>query len=151
MPGGSGEFRVDETYKGSCLCGAVSFEAKELDHRAAHCHCRMCRKFHGAEYATFIGVPRQSFRWIDRGDAVTEFKAPNGTVRSFCRHCGSSLLFWSPRADPEIVEVSLAVFDDDVPIVPDAHIFVGFAANWTHIADDLPQFLEGRGSIKVEK
>ena len=142
---------MTDTYKGSCLCGAVSFEASDVDHQAAHCHCRMCRKFHGAEHATFVGVPRKSFRLIDRGDAVAEFGAPNGTVRSFCRNCGSSLFFWSPNGDPEVVEVSLAVFDDNVPVVPDAHIFVGSAANWTLITDDLPQFLEGRGSGKVER
>jgi len=142
---------VTDTYKGSCLCGVVSFEADAFDHRAAHCHCRMCRKFHGAEFATFVGVPRRSFRWIGGVDAVEQYRARNGTVRSFCRHCGSSLFFWSPRADPEIVEVALGLFDEDVPVVPDAHIFVGSAANWTTIADDLPQFLEGRGSAKVER
>lgn len=140
---------MTETYKGSCLCGEVSFEVDEIDRRAAHCHCRMCRKFHGAEHATFVGVPRRSFRWISGGDSVAEYQAPNGTIRSFCGHCGSSLLFWSPRADPEIIEVALGVLDDNVPVAPDAHIFVGSAANWTSITDDLPQFLEGRGSAKA--
>jgi hypothetical protein len=142
---------VTNAYRGSCLCGAVAFEATDFDERVGHCHCSMCRKFHGAEYATFASVPRTSFHWLHGQDAVTEFKAANGTVRSFCRHCGSSLLFWSPRAPPDIIEVALGVFDGDVPVTPDAHIFVGAAANWTSIEGDLPQFLEGRGSIKVGK
>lgn len=137
---------MTDAYRGSCLCGAISFEVDDFDGPVAHCHCKMCRKFHGAEYATFAGASRRSFRWLDGQRAVAEYRAANGTVRSFCRHCGSSLFFWSPRADPGVVEIALGVFDSDIPVVPDAHIFVGSAANWTSIEDTLPQFEEGRGS-----
>jgi hypothetical protein len=123
----------------------------EFDARVAHCHCSMCRKFHGAEYATLAGVPRKHFHWISGREAVTDFRAPNGTVRTFCRHCGSSLFFASPRADPDVVEVALGLFDVDVPVVPDAHIFIGSAANWTSIEDRLPQFEEGRGSRRLAR
>lgn len=139
---------MSHAYRGSCLCGAVSFEAGELGQQIAHCHCSMCRKFHGAEYATYASVPRRSFRWLQGRDVLAEYKAPNGTVRSFCRQCGSSLLFWSPRADPEVMEVALGVFDSEVPVKPDAHIFVGSAASWTSIEDSLPQYTEGRGSAR---
>lgn len=140
---------MTQTYKGSCLCGVVSFEVVDFDGEAGHCHCRMCRKFHGAEYATIVGVSRHSFRWIGGADALAEYQAPNGTIRSFCQHCGSSLFFQSPKEDPEILEIALGAFDDGVPVVPDAHIFVGSAANWTSIADDLPQFSESRQSAEV--
>jgi hypothetical protein len=140
---------VNTVYVASCLCGAVSFEVDEFDERVAHCHCSMCRKFHGAEYATIAGVPRKSFRWISGRDAVTEYKALNGTIRSFCGQCGASLLFSSPGADPDVIEVALGVFDTDVPVTPDAHIYVDSAANWTSIHDRLPQYAEGRGSRRV--
>lgn len=140
---------MSHAYRGSCLCGAVSFEAVEFGRQVAHCHCSMCRKFHGAEYATYASVPRKSFRWLSGRDALAEYKAPNGTVRSFCKQCGSSLFFSSPRADPEILEVALGVFDADVPVRPDAHIFVGSAASWTSIEDGLPRFRDGRGSAKA--
>ena len=136
---------MTQAYMGSCLCGSVAFEVKSFDGPAAHCHCKMCRKFHGAEYATFVSVRRRAFEWLHGQDAIAEYEAANGTVRTFCRHCGSSLFFWSPRADPEFVEIALGVFDADVPVRPDAHIFVGSAANWTTIEDSLPRFLEGRG------
>jgi len=104
----------------------------------------MCRKFHGAEHATYVSVPLRSFRWRSGRESVTEYRAANGTIRTFCRHCGSSLLFSSPGAAPEIVEAALAVFDSDVPVTPDAHIFMSYAANWTRVTDELPQFPEGR-------
>lgn len=84
-------------YHGSCLCGVIAFEVDEFDEHVAHCHCSMCRKFHGAGFATIAGVPRSGFRWLSGREDLTEYTAVNGTVRNFCRHCGSSL-FFSARA-----------------------------------------------------
>jgi hypothetical protein len=136
-------------YQGSCLCAAVVFEVDEFGSQAGHCHCSMCRKFHGAEYATIVGVPRSSFRWLSEQDTLKEYLAPNGTIRTFCKQCGSSLFFSSPRADPDVIEIALGVFDGPVPVVPDAHIFMDSAANWTLGRDGLPHFAEGRTSTRL--
>ena len=53
--------------------------------------------------------------------------------------------------EPDVIEVALAAFDDDVPVMPDAHIFVESAPNWTSIADDLPQYEKGRGSNEFRR
>ena len=59
-------------YGGSCLCGAVKYEFDEFLPHVAHCHCSMCRKFHGSAYATIASVPRTKFRWISGEDPVGE-------------------------------------------------------------------------------
>lgn len=141
---------MSETYRGSCLCGSVAFEVDGVFGRAGHCHCSMCRKFHGAAYATIVGVDRSAFHWISGEDMLLDYRAPNGTVRSFCSHCGSSMFFSSPKASPDVVEIALAAFDGNVPAVPDAHIFVEFAANWTKVCDGLPQHSEGRASPTID-
>ena len=82
----------------------------------------MCRKFHGAAYATIAGVSRAHFRWTEGEEALTGYRAENGTVRTFCRHCGSSLSFSSPRASAEIIEIALGALDGDIPVEPNAHI-----------------------------
>jgi len=140
-----------EPYRGSCLCGAVKFEIDEFLPQAAHCHCSMCRKFHGAAYATIAGVLRSNFRWIEGVNALKGYTAKNGTTRSFCSHCGSSLTFSSPRASEEEIEIALGTLDGDVPVEPSAHIFVGSAANWTVFSDGLPRYEEQRGSAKAKK
>lgn len=140
---------MTDPYRGSCLCGTVKFEIDEFLPQAAHCHCSMCRKFHGASYATIAGVHRSNFRWLEGADALKRYTAENATTRTFCRRCGSSLAFSSPRAPEEEVEIALGAMDGDVPVVPSAHIFVGSAANWTVLHDDLPQYEEKRGSAKV--
>ena len=140
---------MTDPYRGRCLCGTVKFEIDEFLPQAAHCHCSMCRKFHGASYATIAGVHRSNFRWLEGADALKRYTAENATTRTFCRHCGSSLTFSSPRAPEEEVEIALGAMDGDVPVVPSAHIFVGSAANWTVLNDDLPQYEEKRGSARI--
>lgn len=142
---------MTDPYGGSCLCGVVRFEIDEFMPQAAHCHCSMCRKFHGAAYATIAGVSRSKFRWVEGEDALKGYTAENGTTRTFCIHCGSSLTFSSPRAPKEVVEFALGCVDGQVPVEPNAHIFVGSGASWTVLSDDLPQYEEGRDSAKVKK
>jgi len=142
---------MTDPYCGSCLCGTVQFEIDEFLPQAAHCHCSMCRKFHGAAFATIACVHSSNFRWVEGADSLKRYKAKNGTTRTFCRRCGSSLAFSGPRAPAEEVEIALGAMDGDVPIALSAHIFVGSAANWTVIGDDLPQYEEMRGSAKVNK
>lgn len=78
---------------GSWLGGVISFEVDEFDEHFAHSHCAMCRKFHGAGFATIAGVPRSGLRWLLGREELTEYTAVHGIVRSFCKICGSSLFF----------------------------------------------------------
>ena len=110
----------------------------------------MCRKFHGAPYATIAGIERKHFRWLQGEESLKEYTAPNGTVRTFCEHCGSSLMFSSPRAPESIVEMALGVFDGELPVQPSGHIFVGSGANWVTIPDGEPQFEAGRTSARLK-
>jgi hypothetical protein len=136
-------------YRGSCLCGQIRFEVDVFAPLTGNCHCSMCRKFHGAAYATIAEAGRRHFRWTAGEELLKDYTADNGTTRRFCRQCGSSLTFSSPRADPELVEIALGAFDDEVPVKPDAHIFVGSGANWARPDDDLPQFEAGRDSKRL--
>lgn len=137
-------------FHGSCLCGAVRFEVDAFQPHVAHCHCSMCRKFHGAACATFAGVLRHQFRWAAGEAALKRYTAPNGTTRTFCRHCGSSLMFASPHASADTLEIALGAMDDDLPVKPDTHIFVGSKANWDVLTDCLPRFDQGRDSAAIK-
>jgi len=137
-------------YRGSCLCKAIRFEVDEFEPQTGNCHCSMCRKFHGAAYATLAEARRENFRWIDGEELIKGYTADNGTTRSFCSNCGSSLMFASPNADPDLVEISLGCFDDEVPVRPDAHIYVASGAKWALPEDDLPQYESGRDGARIK-
>jgi len=109
----------------------------------------MCRKFHGAAYATLAEAHRDHFRWTAGEDLLKAYTAANGTTRRFCNNCGSSLTFASPRADPDLVEIALACFDDEVPVKPDAHIYVGSGVAWARPGDGLPCYEAGRDGPRL--
>lgn len=136
---------MSHEYKGSCLCGAVSFTVNSFSDKAAHCHCSMCRKFHGAAYATLVVV--SGLKWLSGEDCLKDFVASNGTVRTFCRECGSSIGFRVKDNALTEIELAIATFDQDIPVKVDAHIYTNYKSNWCELQDDLSKFKEGRSII----
>jgi len=102
----------------------------------------MCRKFHGAAFATLVGV--SDLRWLSGIESIKEFTANNGTIRSFCGECGSSLGFRVKGTDIIDIELAIALFDGPIPVIPDAHIYTNYKANWCSLTDNLQKFSEGR-------
>ncbi|OZG74515.1 hypothetical protein BTA51_05815 [Hahella sp. CCB-MM4] len=137
-------------YRGSCLCGEIRYEVDQIGPKMGHCHCSMCRKFHGAGFTTYGEADAEHFRWVAGEHLLQSYKAHNGTVRRFCRQCGSSLTFASSNDSGKVVEFALGTLDSDIPCRPDVHIFVGSKANWSRIDDDLPQYEGDRQSQRIK-
>ncbi|MEW6990947.1 GFA family protein [Colwelliaceae bacterium 6441] len=129
----------------SCLCGKISIVVDEFLPVIGHCHCTMCRKFHGAAFSTFVEVEVNKIHFLSGEDYISCYQAENETVRKFCRCCGSSLLFESNyNRQANTLEIALAAFDTHVPVSPDAHIYVESKVEWLTINDDLAHYLAYR-------
>lgn len=126
-------------YKGSCLCGTVRYEIDAEFNRITHCHCSMCRKAHGAAFATYGTVLHTSFRFTQGEDAVAAYRSSPTATRTFCRHCGSNLQWYSDTAEPECVGIALGTLDTTLEQADQKHIFTGSKASWYDINDGLPQ------------
>lgn len=122
---------------GSCLCGAVRFRIHGGLQAAGHCHCSMCRKSHGAAFASWAFVDPEQFHWTTGAEFVGRYETSPGQERHFCARCGSPLV---ASHGGEIREVVLAAIDGDPGVRPSEHIFVGSKATWFEITDTLPQF-----------
>jgi hypothetical protein len=122
---------------GACLCGALQYELAQPFAMMMHCHCSMCRKHHGAAFATFVAAPFAAFDWIAGADAVAEYQSSEHGVRSHCRHCGSVAPTLMPEAGFAIAPAGN--LEGDLGIRPQMHAFVGSKAPWYTIADALPQ------------
>lgn len=136
-------------YRGSCLCGGVTYEIEKFLPDAAHCHCSMCRKFHGAAFATFGTVTRDNFRWASGDELRKDYTADNDTTRTFCRICGSSLTFVSVPGGDHLIHVALGTMDGEVPLKPSAHVYAADAATWADLHDDLPKYRRYRDSPEI--
>ena len=135
-------------YFGQCLCGAIKYKVNAIEPKMGHCHCRMCRKFHGSAFATLGEAKRENFHWLSGHGSLASYVGQNGTVRQFCQTCGSSMTFEAADSDGSIVEFSLGTLDSDIAERPDVHIFTAYKANWFDIDDDLPKYKDGRDSEK---
>lgn len=124
--------------RGSCLCGAVAWEATSPLEVLHHCHCSRCRKQHGAPFSTFGRFRRDGFRYTRGDDRVKSFRSSEHIERTFCADCGSNLEF---RVDllPDVVWMAAGSFDEETAVRPDAHIFATSKASWFEITDGLPQ------------
>jgi hypothetical protein len=124
---------------GSCLCGTVSYEITGSFKAAGHCHCSMCRKSHGAAFATWAHVNPDQFRWTSGVEFIARYESSPAKERCFCRKCGSPLVL---SDSGQITEVVLGSVDGDPGVRPGEHIFVGSKAPWYEIVDALPQYQE---------
>jgi hypothetical protein len=107
---------------GSCLCGDVRLTALGRPDRVGVCHCRDCRKHHGALFYAAEIFPAKAVT-IDG-----ETRAYAG--RSFCPRCGSSVF---ARSGDEI-EVHLGVLESADHLVPSYEGWGVHRAAW------LPEF-----------
>lgn len=132
-------------YWGSCLCTAIRFKVDVFEQAVAHCHCRMCQKFHGAGFSTLAEVKLEHLTWLSGQNKLVAYQAQNKTIRQFCQVCGASVSFSSRynRAD-HTIEIPLALidkYDDNSPIpLPNAHIYCDSEAKWLNNIDQLPKY-----------
>ena len=125
--------------KGECLCGRVSYTVTGSLLDADHCHCSMCRRQHGAAFATYAQFKPGDFTWVSGESFLKVYESMSGGGWCFCSECGSTLA----GTEQGIVKtITLGTVAGDPGIRPQSHIFVGSKAQWNHIFDDLPQFNE---------
>ena len=97
-----------KTYRGSCHCGAVRFEATTVLDRATTCNCSLCRRRGSLHHR----VAPENFRLLAGADDLTLYGFGTHTAKHwFCRHCGIHP-FSNPRAAPDLWAVNLHCLDD---------------------------------------
>jgi hypothetical protein len=75
-----------QTYRGSCHCGAVSYEADiDLTQGTGKCNCTFCAKTRA--WKTFVGPA--AFRLLSGDEHTTGcHKHPQAPSKFFCSRCG---------------------------------------------------------------
>lgn len=132
--------------QGSCLCGGIKFEIKVFIPHTTNCHCSMCRKFHGAAFASYGVVHINDFKYLSGKYLLKTYEAKNKTVRSFCQHCGASL-FFQEKDNNQTIDVALGAMDSVPNVIPEGHIYTSNQAPWFEIKDNLPTFKKGHNLV----
>ena len=121
--------------RGSCLCNSVRWEIDGPLGNMSHCHCSICRKAHGAPFATYLSTDAANYRLVAGAQVITEHKCSPRLTRAFCSTCGSVV----PMMVGGRAVIPAGCLDDDPGIRAEMHIFTASKAPWHAITDDLPQ------------
>ena len=95
---------------GKCMCGAVTFIAKQTAEGVSACHCGMCRRWSGG---VWMGVGVKEITW-ESEEALRTIQSSDWAERGFCSECGTSL-FYRLTAEGKyqgVTSVSLGCLDD---------------------------------------
>ncbi|HEX6093401.1 MAG TPA: GFA family protein [Dongiaceae bacterium] len=126
--------------KGSCHCGAVTFEVKSHTPQPyMRCYCSICRKTAGGGgYAINIMGEARTLKVRGRKHlGVYRATLEEGGVRMhssarrhFCKHCGSALFIADPRWKKWVYPHASAI-DTPLPVpVETAHIMLDSKCSW---------------------
>jgi hypothetical protein len=92
---------------------------------------------------TWAGIATERFAIIAGADQLVRHQSSPGAVRSFCRRCGSSLLFESERWPGEVhvavANLDVADIQAELGVPLAAHVFYSNHAAWFTATDALPR------------
>lgn len=130
---------TEKVFKGSCLCGEVSYEIEGPFKIFQYCHCSRCRKFTGSAHSANLFVPPERFRWTAGEEFIGRYepKAAKYFATTFCKQCGSSLP-WEAQQGKTIV-VTAGTLNDDPEIKPMWNVFWRSSAPWYEETHNLPK------------
>ncbi|HET6725018.1 MAG TPA: GFA family protein [Gammaproteobacteria bacterium] len=124
-------------HSGSCLCGNIRFEIIGNFEHFYLCHCEHCRKDTGSAHAANLFTSIAKLAWLSGEDGIRQFTLPSTRhSRSFCSICGSAVP--SVQLNGALLVVPAGSLNTDVPIRPNAHIFVSSRASWDHNLERIP-------------
>jgi hypothetical protein len=121
---------------GGCLCGAVRFEASDVDTRIHACHCGMCRRWGGGP---FLGVDARSVDFDD-DDRIQRFDSSGWACRGFCGECGSNLFYYFKPEDR--FSLCAGAFDDQSVFELADEIFIDHKPAVYEFAGERPRLTE---------
>lgn len=130
-----------ETMRGSCLCGALSFEVEGPFPLLYQCHCSLCRKQGGSVSNTGLIVAADKFRWLAGENQIGKWQRTTGFRSHFCTRCGAPVP--NPLRDTGYVWVPSGLLDGDGPLEIGVQLYVESKAPWARLPEGVRQFETG--------
>jgi hypothetical protein len=98
-----------ELLEGGCHCGGVRFRVQVTDFVASECNCSICTK----KGIVHLIVPQERFELLRGAELLTTYTFNTGIAKHrFCSVCGMHP-FYTPRSDPDKVDVNIRCLDGD--------------------------------------
>lgn len=131
---------MSETRKGSCHCGAVTYELSKDPIWVGQCQCTNCQKFTGTGHATNMIVPRDAMTVTGETQTYSyDADSGNHMTRHFCPTCGSPI-YGESSGNEAMVNFRVGSLDDPSSVTPQTVIYTDSRCSWDLVDSELPSF-----------
>lgn len=125
---------ADNTYQGSCFCGAVQVEVSGTPAAMGYCHCESCRHWSAGPINAFSLWSPDSVKVTKGADQVDTYAKTNNSHRKWCKACGGHIMTDHPGMG--LVDVYAAILPQ-LDFQPQLHVF--YSESVVSIKDGLPK------------
>ena len=126
-------------FSGSCLCGAVTYEADCEIQRIFNCHCRDCQQATGSVYTTVLLVPEKDVKIKGYPASYTHMADSGATmIKRYCSSCGSPLFSMNSRRQG-FIGIRAGTIAQKHIVEPQLNVFCDSAVASTPMDDKLPK------------
>lgn len=126
---------TNQTYKGSCACGAVELEISGGPAVQVYCHCHSCRSWLGAPIHAAALWPMPSVKVVKGADNLGVYKRTENSHRQFCKSCGAPVMVVHPGMGMTDVPAG-----NVAGLAYQATVHVNYGEKVMPIHDGLPKF-----------
>ncbi len=125
---------IEQQYRGSCFCGAVTFSVTTQPILMAYCHCGSCRHWSAGPVSAFTLWNPDTLKVMQGEDQIGSYKKTPGSIRKWCRACGGHLFTEHPEMG--VIDVPAAVIPE-LSFKPALHVH--YQESVQPMADGLPK------------
>ncbi len=141
----------ENTYNGSCFCGAVQLTVSGAPAAMGYCHCESCRHWSAGPVNAFTLWPPASVQVTQGADNIESYAKTDNSHRKWCKTCGGHVFTEHPGMG--LTDVYAAVIPD-FPFQPGVHVFYGETVLRIHDGivkqKDVPAEMGGSGEVLPE-
>ena len=142
---------IEQSYKGSCFCGAVEFTVSGEPAGMGYCHCESCRHWSAGPVNAFTLWNPDAVQ-VTRGvENIGTYNKTPRSLRKWCKTCGGHLFTEHPEMG--LIDVYAAVIPE-LAYSPGVHVH--YQETVLHIKDGLPKLKDvpselGGSGISVDE
>jgi hypothetical protein len=125
----------NDTYKGSCFCGAVELAVSGQPAAMGFCHCSSCRSWSAGPVNAFTLWSPDAVRITKGADDVATYNKTAVSYRKWCRKCGGHVMTDHPPFG--LIDVYAATIPS-LKFAPGVH--VNYSETVLPMRDGLPKF-----------
>jgi hypothetical protein len=125
---------------GSCLCGAIAYEAVIDPDRCVICHCTNCQINSGTGFGWVVHVQDRNFTLKKGALKVYETNADSGRRRllSFCGDCGTRIHAQTPEEPDSFFGLRAGTIRQRAQLRPRQQVWCGSAMPWVFDLGAIP-------------